>query len=178
MLIFCFRCRTYFINHIIFKLKSFIFFKTCKKTEPSETTFRIFPRKINPGQNKILLILDTAQPAPDEFNVVFVVGNKVFHVEEYKLLKNDIFQIGNRPVVIFRETTQGFQRTKRFAKKCENFRSHFTKKNYAKCENFVKTMSVIAATINCSKKLVEFSALIPQYLKFYYVILIISLPLL
>ena len=46
-----------------------------------------------------------------------------------------------------------------------------------KCENFVKTMSVIAATINCLKELVEFSALIPQYLKFYYVILIISLPL-
>ena len=39
-------------------------------------------------------------------------------------------------------------------------------------------MSVIAATINCSKELVEFSALIPEYLKFYYVILIISLPLL
>ena len=47
-----------------------------------------------------------------------------------------------------------------------------------KCENFMKTLSVIAATINCSKELVEFSALIPQYLKFYYVILIISLPLL
>ena len=118
MLIFCFRCRTYFINHIIFKLKLFIFFKTCKKTVPSETTFRIFPRKINPGQNKILLILDTAQPAPDEFNVVFVVGNKVFHVEEYKLLKNDIFQIGKRPLVIFRETTLGFpaKRKSRFAK--------------------------------------------------------------
>ena len=38
-------------------------------------------------------------------------------------------------------------------------------------------MSVKAATINCSKELVEFSALIPQFLKFYYVILIISLPL-
>ena len=48
----------------------------------------------------------------------------------------------------------------------------------AKWENFVKTMSVITATINSSKELVEFSALIPQYLKFYYVILIISLPLL
>ena len=80
-------------------------FKTCKKTVPSETTFRIFPRKVNPGQNKILLILDTAQPSPDEFKVVFVVGNKVFHVEEYKLLKDDIFQIGNKALVIFRETT-------------------------------------------------------------------------
>ena len=45
----------------------------------------------------------------------------------------------------------------------------------AKCENFVKTMSVIAATINCPKELVEFSALIPQYLKFYYFILIINI---
>ena len=34
----------------------------------------------------------------------------------------------------------------------------------AKCENFVKTRNVLAATINCSKELVEFSALIPQYL--------------
>ena len=41
----------------------------------------------------------------------------------------------------------------------------------AKRENLVKTMSVKAATINCSKELVEFSALIPQYLKCYYVIL-------
>ena len=29
---------------------------------------------------------------------------------------------------------------------------------FAKCENFVKTMSFIAATIKCSKELVEFSA--------------------
>ena len=36
----------------------------------------------------------------------------------------------------------------------------------AKCENFVKTMSFIAATINCSKELVKFSALIAQYLNF------------
>ena len=42
----------------------------------------------------------------------------------------------------------------------------------AKCENFVKTISVIAATIICSKDLVQFSALIAQYLKFYYVTLI------
>ena len=34
----------------------------------------------------------------------------------------------------------------------------------------MKTMSVIDASINCPKELVEFSALIPQYLKFYYVI--------
>ena len=46
----------------------------------------------------------------------------------------------------------------------------------AKCENFVKTMNFIAATINSSKELVEFSALIAQYFKFYYVIKIISLP--
>ena len=43
----------------------------------------------------------------------------------------------------------------------------------AKCKNFVKTTSVIAAQL-----IVEFSALIPLYLKFYYVILTISLPLL
>ena len=61
------------------------------------------------------------------------------------------------------------------AKKMQQFLFAFRKN--AKCENFVKTMSVIAATINCSKELVEFSALIPQYLKFYHVILIISLPL-
>ena len=44
--------------------------------------------------------------------------------------------------------------------KMQNFREN------AKRENLVKTMSVKAATINCSKELVEFSALIPQYLKF------------
>ena len=77
-----------------------------------------------------------------------------------------------------------FQRTKLFAKKGENFLSflqtfsrNFAKVNeakflenekyeniFAKCENFVKTMT----TINCSEELVEFSALIAQYLKFYY----------
>ena len=35
-----------------------------------------------------------------------------------------------------------------------------------KYKNFVKTMSFIAATINCSKELVEFSAWIAQYFKF------------
>ena len=39
-------------------------------------------------------------------------------------------------------------------------------------------ISVIAATINCAKIIVEFSALRAQYLKLYYVILIISLPFL
>ena len=43
--------------------------------------------------------------------------------------------------------------------------------------NFTKTISV-ATTINCAKKLVEFSALRVQHLKFYYFILKISLPLL
>ena len=46
--------------------------------------------------------------------------------------------------------------------KCENFMK------MRKCKNFVKTMSVIASTINCSKELVELSALIPQYLKFWW----------
>ena len=39
------------------------------------------------------------------------------------------------------------------------------KKNFTKCENFVKIMSFIAATIICLGELVEFSALIAQYLK-------------
>ena len=55
-------------------------------------------------------------------------------------------------------------KTKRNAK-CGNI--------FAKCENFVKTVTFIVATINCSKELVEFSALIAQYLKFYYVISLI-----
>ena len=88
-------------------------------------------------------------------------------------------------VFFFKQSTQdqSFQQTKLFAKICVRISQTFSRnfaffRENAKCENFVKTMSVIAATINCSKELVEFSALIPQYLKFYYVILIISLPLL
>jgi len=46
---------------------------------------------------------------------------------------------------------------------------YFRGKNSAK--------NIRAATTNGDKKLVEFSVLIAQYLKFYYVILIISLPL-
>ena len=54
-------------------------------------------------------------------------------------------------------------------KKMKRKRSKISRKKIrenAKCENYVKTMSVIAVTINCSKELVEFSALIPQYLQF------------
>ena len=80
-----------------------------------------------------------------------------------------------------------FSRISHFFEKINEAKTkrNFAKINFAKFfrdnaigENFVKTMSVKAATINCSKELVELSALIPQYLKFYYVILIISLPLL
>ena len=61
---------------------------------------------------------------------------------------------------------------------CKLFREKFAKKicEFFFRENFVKTMNVTAATINCSKKLVE-KNLIPQYLKFYHVILIILNPL-
>ena len=62
----------------------------------------------------------------------------------------------------------------------ETFREKMRKFSFSFCklfrENFVKTMNVTAATINCSKKLVE-KNLIPQYLKFYHVILIILNPL-
>ena len=54
-----------------------------------------------------------------------------------------------------------------FAKKAkirENI-SEKCEKNFTKCENFVKIMSYIAATIICLEELVEFSALIAQYLK-------------
>ena len=59
---------------------------------------------------------------------------------------------------------------------CKNFRKNksdeakFRENNkyiFAKCENFVNTMSSIVATIICRK---EFSALTAQYLKFYYVV--------
>jgi len=46
----------------------------------------------------------------------------------------------------------------------------FSKMQNAKILKFVKTMSFIAATIICSKELVEIFALIAQYLKFNYVI--------
>ena len=64
---------------------------------------------------------------------------------------------------------KGFPRTKRHAKKGEDFLSHFEKINEAKmrkCENFGKTMSFIAATNNCSKELVEFSGLMAQIRSF------------
>ena len=53
------------------------------------------------------------------------------------------------------------------------------KKIFAKMRNASsKTRSVVASTINCANKIVEFSALTAQYLKFFYVTIIISLPLL
>ena len=50
-------------------------------------------------------------------------------------------------------------------KEYENFRSHFAKNIKIFSRNFVKTMSFIAAQMNCSEELKEFSALIAQYLK-------------
>ena len=55
---------------------------------------------------------------------------------------------------------QAIFREKRNFAKMRKFRENI----FAKCENFVKTMSVITATIKSSKELVEFFALIPQYL--------------
>ena len=61
-----------------------------------------------------------------------------------------------------------FHENKRSANEAK-FRENMKRENFcknAKCENFVKTMSfIIAAKINCSKKLVEFSANTAQYLK-------------
>ena len=60
---------------------------------------------------------------------------------------------------------------KRKAETKQNFANIFWRKcEMRKCENFVKSMSFIDSTINYSKELVEFSAMIAQYLKFYYVI--------
>ena len=42
-------------------------------------------------------------------------------------------------------------------KECENFRSHFAKNIKIFSRNFVKTMSFIAAQMNCSEELQEFS---------------------
>ena len=50
------------------------------------------------------------------------------------------------------------------------FRKLFCEKNFAK-KNSAKTISVVAALINCEKMVVEFSALIAQNYKFYYIII-------
>ena len=57
-----------------------------------------------------------------------------------------------------------------FRKKMRKLSIAFRENIFAKCVNFVKTMSFIAATINSPKELMEFSALIAQYFKFYYVL--------
>ena len=61
-----------------------------------------------------------------------------------------------------------------------NMMRNFSKKIFAKMRNASsKTRSDVASTINCANKIVEFSALTAQYLKFFfYVTIIISLPLL
>ena len=57
---------------------------------------------------------------------------------------------------------KGFQRTKRFAK----INEAKTNRNFCEMRKFCENHeSFIALTINCSKELVEFSALIAQYLK-------------
>ena len=70
------------------------------------------------------------------------------------------------------------------SKKCKNDAKYFfANMRNAKisipyfCKNKISAKkSVVAATINCAKKLVEFSALRAQHLKFYFIIFIISLP--
>ena len=88
-----------------------------------------------------------------------------------------------KPSLVWRRVTSERNVSRKNAKIFVRISQNFAKKVFAtfffakiqnakisrKYENFVKTMSVIAATINYSKELVEFSALIPQYLKFYFV---------
>ena len=123
---------------------------------------------------------------PDLLDFIIHRGH-IFYLRIYKIYifpylhhshsSPDPFNLGFLANETFREKMQTYSRNFAFFR--ENKLSKISRKAISrKCENFVKTMSVIAATINCSKELLEFSALIPQYLKFYYVILIISLPLL
>ena len=79
--------------------------------------------------------------------------------------------VSRKNAKIFGRISQTFSRNFAF------FRKYKLSENEAKYENFVKTMSFIAATISCLKELVEFSALIAQYLKFYYVIYIVLFEL-
>ena len=77
-------------------------------------------------------------------------------------------KIFDRILQTFSQNFAFFHENKRSANEAK-FRENMKRENFcknAKCENFVKTMSfIIAAKINCSKKLVEFSANTAQYLK-------------
>jgi len=65
-----------------------------KETSSVETKFKLFPRKINPGQNKLLVILDNPHhQVVEEVEVLFCFGDKHLLVDEFKLVKDDIFQI-------------------------------------------------------------------------------------
>ena len=68
---------------------------------------------------------------------------------------------------LFRETLWTF-RNIFFTGKWEHFAKIFSWKKY-----FAYTLSVVAATINCAKKRVEFSAFRSQHFEFYYIFILI-----
>ena len=76
-----------------------------RSTPPAarEPVFKLFPRKVNPGQTKLLVILDAAPTSGsiEEVEVVFNYGSRRrLVVEEFKLVKNDVIQIGRSPKMI------------------------------------------------------------------------------
>ena len=64
-----------------------------RRDDGGEARFKVFPRKVNPGQNKLMLIIDAAPDLMQQMEVVFNYAQRRLVVEDVKVVKEDILQL-------------------------------------------------------------------------------------
>jgi len=72
---------------------------------PQEPNFKLFPRKVSPGQTKIQIIMDgfIDQADREEFELLISVDDKKYAIEEAKWVKDDLVQV-EIPPSLFQST--------------------------------------------------------------------------
>lgn len=72
---------------------------------PPEPKFKLFPRKLSPGQSKLLLILDHKVDTLDreQFQLLVIQDDLHYTIEDVKWIKDDLVQV-EFPSVMFQST--------------------------------------------------------------------------
>jgi len=73
--------------------------------QPEEPKFKLFPRKVSPGQNKVQIIMDGVidQTDREEFELLISLDDKDYAIEEAKWVKDDLIQV-EIPSSLFQST--------------------------------------------------------------------------
>ena len=74
-------------------------------TLPEEPKFKVFPRKISPGQTKVQVIMDSFidQADREQFELFISLDDRIYSIEEAKWIKDDLVQV-EVPASLFQST--------------------------------------------------------------------------